>query len=510
MATIVTRTGKGSALTTLEMDANFTNLALPVKYQDALTDSVAAWTPDASVSVASDPTDVFFKPDGTKLFVVRGASVYQYSLSTAWLLSSVGTGTFLSTTSVDTGCTGLFFSPDGTKMYICGSNAVANATVGSTAGEDRVYQYNLSTAWDVTTAVLQSGSRRFAAGDAGLPAAETTPAAIRFNSDGTQFYMLGSSNDAVHQYSVSTAYDVSTTTYVKQFSVATQETTGTGLGFNSAGTRMYIVGSAGDDINEYRLTTAWDVTTAVYYDRLYIAGPGESLVSGIYVSGTDSSAYICGTTLDTVQKFLTNGTATQLNNAVNFNGNVRSKTGLIADNFIVCDGPLISNGGTSSFGTTSISGGLTATNAISLTGSATSTTTIGTTATTGTITIGGNSQSGLIILGQSTGGHTLNIDSGATTSGNTKTITLGTGGVSGSTTTISMGTNTTGASSTTTILGNIGFNGSSFGTGSGVVFIANAATTPSTTPANGGVLYVEAGALKYRGSSGTVTQLAAA
>lgn len=56
--------------------------------------------------------------------------------------------------------------------------------------------------------------------------------------------------------------------------------------------------------------------------------------------------------------------------------------------------------------------------------------------------------------------------------------------------------------------GNIGINGNSYGASSvGVIGIANATTIPTGNPANGGVLYVEAGALKYRGSSGTITTL---
>ena len=46
--------------------------------------------------------------------------------------------------------------------------------------------------------------------------------------------------------------------------------------------------------------------------------------------------------------------------------------------------------------------------------------------------------------------------------------------------------------------------------GQKVIYIADATTVPSTNPSGGGVLYVEAGALKYRGSSGTVTTIAAA
>jgi len=46
--------------------------------------------------------------------------------------------------------------------------------------------------------------------------------------------------------------------------------------------------------------------------------------------------------------------------------------------------------------------------------------------------------------------------------------------------------------------------------GTGVVFIGNAGAAPSSNPTGGGILYVESGALKYRGSSGTVTTIGAA
>jgi hypothetical protein len=57
--------------------------------------------------------------------------------------------------------------------------------------------------------------------------------------------------------------------------------------------------------------------------------------------------------------------------------------------------------------------------------------------------------------------------------------------------------------------GNLGLGGTSFGSGVKVFFLANA-TAPSTNPTGGGILYVESGALKFRGSSGTVTTIAAA
>ena len=56
----------------------------------------------------------------------------------------------------------------------------------------------------------------------------------------------------------------------------------------------------------------------------------------------------------------------------------------------------------------------------------------------------------------------------------------------------------------------IGATSTQVGGGSGVVGITNAGTVPSTNPSGGGVLYAEAGALKWRGSSGTVTVIAPA
>lgn len=61
--------------------------------------------------------------------------------------------------------------------------------------------------------------------------------------------------------------------------------------------------------------------------------------------------------------------------------------------------------------------------------------------------------------------------------------------------------------------GNIGFRATQnrdFGRGQGVIAIANVTAAPMENSAVGGILYVEDGALKYRGSNGTVTVIAPA
>jgi hypothetical protein len=104
-------------------------------------------------------------------------------------------------------------------------------------------------------------------------------------------------------------------------------------------------------------------------------------------------------------------------------------------------------------------------------GAATSTHSLGTALTTGTLTVGGTATTGTITLGQSTASNTINIDAGATASGSTKTLAIGTGGLAGSTTDISIGS-TTGTSTTT-------LNGINNGAFNGTL----GATTPSTVAA---------------------------
>ena len=48
--------------------------------------------------------------------------------------------------------------------------------------------------------------------------------------------------------------------------IDSQEAEPRGIKFNNDGTKMFIVGWAGDDVNEYTLSTAWDVSTVTFVD----------------------------------------------------------------------------------------------------------------------------------------------------------------------------------------------------------------------------------------------------
>ena len=72
-------------------------------------------------------------------------------------------------------------------------------------------------------------------------------------------------------------------------------------------------------------------------------------------------------------------------------------------------------------------------------GTNTSNSVFGTSVTSGTLIFGGTAGTGTITFGQSTVSQTTNIQAGATASGSTKTMNIGTGGLTGSTTTMAIG-----------------------------------------------------------------------
>ena len=131
--------------------------------------------------------------------------------------------------------------------------------------------------------------------DFSVSSQETSPSGITFNNDGTKMYVVGYAGDEVNEYNLSTAYDVSTASYVHRYSVLTNTQAATGMSFNNDGTKMYIANSYGtyDDIDEYILSTAFDVSSASYSQRLYVADR-ETSPQGIAFNNDGTKMFVVG------------------------------------------------------------------------------------------------------------------------------------------------------------------------------------------------------------------------
>lgn len=198
---------------------------------------------------------MYIRPSGNRLFITGAStdSVITYTLNPAWELS---TATFLEKKSIGTedGDPGsLVFNSTGTRMLVAG---------GAT---DNLYSYQLSSAWNVTTATLSASANILAL------TGESNSYGLAIDSTGSNVYTVGFTNDTVYQLRLSTPWDITTASLFTSKSISAQETSPWSLSFSSDGTSMYIVGTAGDDITQYTLTEAWNVATATSTRTAYFA-----------------------------------------------------------------------------------------------------------------------------------------------------------------------------------------------------------------------------------------------
>jgi DNA-binding beta-propeller fold protein YncE len=117
-------------------------------------------------------------------------------------------------------------------------------------------------------------------------------------------YILGSTNDRIFQYTLSTPWDVSTATYASKFlSVAAQENSPLAMVFSVDGKKVLVIGSTNDTVYQYTLSTAWDVSTATYDNKSLNIGAQESTPHGIALSIDQKKMFIVGTATDIVYTY---------------------------------------------------------------------------------------------------------------------------------------------------------------------------------------------------------------
>ena len=238
---------------------------------------------------------ITFKPDGSRMYVTTDknldtaieGTVIEYSLSTAF---DITTATKTSETDLDIGGGTLMdkphaieFKPDGKVMYV----------IRSQSGNVGVEQFNLTTAWDTSTL----------SHDASLGITNGSPAdvqirAITFKTDGTRVYIAQRDHGKVIQYDLSTPWDISSATnQVESNAFTGEENNLRNIQFSSDGTFMYLGGNGGDDINKYKLPTAWDVSTIIHVTSYSISSQTVEM-RGFKFTANFTKLYVTGDTAD--------------------------------------------------------------------------------------------------------------------------------------------------------------------------------------------------------------------
>jgi len=265
----------------LQLAAGGNSVANDVAWPDISTASFVRFD---TVVAAQDVRGVFFKPDGTKIYTCEnGDWIRQATLSTAWNISTHGTADYSMQTSQthNPNPAGLFIGNDGTELY-----------VSEISSGDYVVQYTMSTAWDLSTA---SYTRKF-----DVSAQEGNPRGVSFSKNGTLMFINGGSFPSqykINKYTLSTAWDISTATHSQASSSHSSLTTdATGMFIKPDGTRFYLVDPVNDKIHQWNMTTAYDVTSdigATADDDFYTGGQ-ETVPWSMYISPDGNHLYVGG------------------------------------------------------------------------------------------------------------------------------------------------------------------------------------------------------------------------
>ena len=241
-----------------------------------------------SISVSAQdsyPVDMAFSSNGTRMYIMglNNDTVYQYNLSTAWDVSTASYASLKLVSAQATHAYGVAFNSTGTRMYIA-NNADAF-----------IYQYNLSTAWDVSTASYASLKKELTNGGQAT--------GLHFSPDGKKMYHGNVNMGGFSQYNLSTAWSVNTASYFANLRVITASYKPTGFAFNSNGTKLYIGDDYADVIHQYNLSTAWDISTATYATPSISVSAQDSSPSGLAVSADGTKLFITGLISDTVYQY---------------------------------------------------------------------------------------------------------------------------------------------------------------------------------------------------------------
>ena len=204
--------------------------------------------------------------DGTKMYIVWGCCynrgiLNQYTLSTPYDITTATSiyrashGIGSKSPDVDNvtesklyGAWGIEIKPDGTSMFVWDNDT------------NYVYEFTMTTPYDISTIptdanVIQPWSEVYTRKS---PQAVMSPRAKHFkmNRSGTKYYL--SNAVATRQYSMSTAYDISTAVFEVERSAlgSTNVSNNSGFELNSVETAIYLADPTNDRISSFQLTAS--------------------------------------------------------------------------------------------------------------------------------------------------------------------------------------------------------------------------------------------------------------
>ena len=254
-------------------------------YGGAFDLSTLSFVRTETVAVEGDqPQGLYWKPNGTVFYVVGSIrdEVTEYDCSTPWDISTATAGGVLSLSTEGIQPTGIFFKSDGTKFFTSDINS------------DSIESYTMSVAWDVTTGTVNAGEAFDISG------ATTNPYDIFMSTDGLKMYVIDNTSDNILQYTLGTAYNPSTAGSLVTQSTSSWQGSPMGIFIDDSGTKMYLSGNDALELDQFKLTTPWDISTLEHQHTISANGTGTR---SIYVKPDGLKFYDINLSADVVTEY---------------------------------------------------------------------------------------------------------------------------------------------------------------------------------------------------------------
>lgn len=261
-------------------------------------------TPDAykTMPLINDDSanGLYFTSDGLTLIIVQQLYFYKFALTTAWDLSTINTtptqqyAKFAMPIS-SSAYHGMFMTSDGTKMFL--------------GDQYRIIRSDMSTGFDITTLSHDGGSNAFFYGDPFDRSGTTITSSgyeareFRFGDNGSKLYMLDTAvvytidprrsselnpgSVVINQWDLSTAYDLSTAVNNDKHGNLNLNNSTT-LTFDISSNGLYIIYPADGYMYSSTLSTAFDIETAA--DLVARNVNGERWGYSGFIDSTDNHA----------------------------------------------------------------------------------------------------------------------------------------------------------------------------------------------------------------------------
>jgi sugar lactone lactonase YvrE len=152
-------------------------------------------------------------------------------------------------------CNGLEFSHDGTKMFI-----------GEGSNTSSYYEYDLSTPWDLSTASYTNNSYQISGFQNTTTGIGTRR--LRFFDNGNKCLVASVTTDYIHQFSLSTAYDLSTANQVGTLDVSAYSLQPFDMSFGESGSSLFVLDTYGDAVIKYDLSQDYVVSSGTFAEEV--------------------------------------------------------------------------------------------------------------------------------------------------------------------------------------------------------------------------------------------------